>query len=342
MKTSSSSSSLSATNANPSNATSTTASTTTTNANNLLNRVLMNNIPVTPPNLIRKANPNRIASRNSINFSSTSNIHKTNSNRDTFSNSFDFAREKRDSVTMSTLKFRRSGSISAFFTQEETNNSNSNKSSNLNSSVITTISPIVITGTVNNNLPSFSGSNSLFRNNKFIKTSNYSPYNTKRHKTNQLSLIDYCNIINLNTNFQMLTNMYKEAEDPITKLNMRTNRSGNIQKQASIAEQMAILFGSTMCTCYLCKLKLGKNGKRHQKHHFEITPSKNNALDYSIAKYTYSSPYSQLSTLKLFNIMNTDCSIYFTNETCSNLNGKIIFFLFVYYFFYFKFNKAGS
>ena len=313
MKTSNSTSSIATTTPITANNNSNTISNGTT-INNFLNR----NTLATPPNLIRKSNPSMITTRNSLNFSSTTNMNKSNSNKDYFTHSYNYNSNKRDSVSMSTLKFRRSGSISNFYSIDETNNINKN-----NSNVITTISPIVITGTLNTSLPSFTGgSNSLFRNNKFIKT-NFSPYHTKRSKANQLSLIDYCNIINLNTSFQMLSNYYQEADDPTSKLNLKTNRNGNLQKQASIAEQMAILFGSTMCTCYLCKMKLAKNTKRHQRHHFEIAPSKSNGLDYSIVKYTYSSPYSQLSCLKLFNIMNMDCSIYFSTETNNNLNGKV-------------------
>jgi hypothetical protein len=63
----------------------------------------------------------------------------------------------------------------------------------------------------------------------------------------------------------MLTNYYQELDDPNSRLTLKTNRNGNIQKQVSIAEQMAILFGSTMCTCYLCKMKTAKNTKRNQK-----------------------------------------------------------------------------
>lgn len=210
---------------------------------------------------------------------------------------------------MSTLKFRRSESITAYLPQEINSNINS---------VITTIGPTIITGTFNNN-NNITATNNL--RSKF--KSNFSPYHSKRHKSNQLTMIDYCNIINLNTNFQMLTN-YLESDDPCSKLAMKSNRNGNIQKQTSIAEQMSILFGSTMCNCYLCKMKLAKNAKRHQRHHFEIIPSRNN-MDYSIMRYTYSSPYSQLSTLKLFNILNTDCSIHFSTETNSNkinLNGN--------------------
>jgi len=48
------------------------------------------------------------------------------------------------------------------------------------------------------------------------------------------------------------------------------------------------------------------------QHNYEIFPLDN--FDYTILKYTYSSPISELSTLKFFNLMNTDCSIFF-NET---------------------------
>lgn len=68
-----------------------------------------------------------------------------------------------------------------------------------------------------------------------------------------------------------------------------------------------------MCACNLCRMKT-IDSKRILQHNYEITPDKFNLLGYTIQKYTYSSPISELSTLKLFNLMNTDCSIFF-NET---------------------------
>lgn len=195
----------------------------------------------------------------------------------------------------------------------------------------------------------------------------------KRRKSNSLSIIDYCNIINLNTNYQMLAakTLYEDTEESMARLSLKSNK--DICKQASLSEQVAALFGSSMCTCNLCNLKSTTttttsttwssnelavasaaaaaaaatsvaasastpvlNSSSHssnqtntaittttttssvssttisnrkvQQHNFEISPNKNNS-DFSVIKYTYSTPFSQLSTLKLFNIMNTDCSI---------------------------------
>lgn len=261
-----------------------------------------------------------------VNFQSTNNINKFSNHKEMFTNSFNLNPNIKESIALSSIKFRRSGSVSTLLPSENASSTANNKLNNSNNTttnvLITTISPISITGTFNNSLPNFTNNNMLRNNFK----SNFAPIHSKRHKVSNLTLIDYCNIINLNTNFLMLTNYYQELDDPNSRLTLKTNRNGNIQKQVSIAEQMAILFGSTMCTCYLCKMKTAKNTKRNQRHHFEISPIKNN-MDYTIIRYTYSSPYSQISALKLFNIMNTDCSIYFSAESNSsklNFNGKFL------------------
>ena len=149
-----------------------------------------------------------------------------------------------------------------------------------------------------------------------------------------LSVIDYSNIINLNTSHQMLVNFLEnsrqENSDLSLKKNLRVNKSCSgvqspskshkpqfhmflnnyIQKQATLSEQMASLFGSSMCTCCLCCMKT-IDSKRILQHNYELTPEKANTVDYTIKKYTYSNPISELSTLKLFNLINTDCSIFF-------------------------------
>ena len=189
----------------------------------------------------------------------------------------------------------------------------------------------------------------------------------------------------------MLATFYDDTEESMARLSLKTNK--DISKQASLSEQVAALFGSSMCTCYLCNLKTvvssspssnimpslssstsssssspglitsssiytsspsavsnpnndilsqqqqlnGNNlltipgnsptttattiGRKVQQHNFEILPNKHNS-DFSVMKYTYSTPFSQLSTLKLFNLMNTDCSINF-NVDPSQLNTKV-------------------
>ncbi len=285
----------------------------------------------------------------SLNFTSNNSANRSLfNNKDIFANSYNFpSNSAKDSITLSALKFRRTSSTTNFLipsvdsilSHHHTLNSNptvgnlhfNSGNNNLNSpgmSLIATIGPTSITGTFNS-LPSFASPGML--RSKF--KSNFSPFHTKRHKAANLTMIDYCNIINLNTSFQMLNNYCQEnIDDSMSRLTLKTIHRNGItlhqhqqqqhqQKQASIAEQMAILFGSTMCTCYLCKMKIVKNAKRNQRHHFEISPNKNN-MDYAVVRYTYSSPYSQLSTLKLFNIINTDCSIYFNTEANMSTNGN--------------------
>ena len=133
----------------------------------------------------------------------------------------------------------------------------------------------------------------------------------KKKVSSPLSVIDYCNIINMNTSHQMLVN-FIQAEASADAMQehkppMHMFLNNYIQKQATLSEQMALLFGSSMCTCYLCRMKT-IDSKRILQHNYEIIPS---SQGYSIRKYTYSNPISELSSLKLFNLMNTDCSIFF-------------------------------
>jgi len=116
----------------------------------------------------------------------------------------------------------------------------------------------------------------------------------------------------MNTNYQMLVNFYDDTEESMARLSLQTSRNANIEKQASLSEQIAALFGSSNCTCQLCKMK-SNDTRKAQQYNFEIIPNKHNS-DYSIMKYTYSTPLSQLSPLKLFNLINTDCSINFSSD----------------------------
>lgn len=262
------------------------------------------------------------------------------------------------SKSSSTLKTRRSGSIASILPLRENNaltNNSINNNNNHATNHSTTTTTTAAAGT-NTNLTT-SGKSSKFK---------LQPL-PKRRKSNSLSIMDYCNFMNMNTNFQMLANFFDDTEASMSRLSMKTTRNANIEKQASLSEQMAALFGSSMCTCSLCKLKLTTNAKKPnnattttttttsaaattnalvttnshhnqnnaaanqtsqstttttttattsmatvplQQYNFEIMPNRHNT-DYCIIKYTYSSPFSQLSPLKLFNLMNTDCSIIF-------------------------------
>lgn len=229
-----------------------------------------------------------------------------------------------------------SNSISSSSTPTANFRSNSNNLINLKtrrSGSITSFLPVKESTTNNTSLPAIMFRNkqqkqALQNNNHSSQTPNGQSSNqfislSKRSKSNSLSIIDYCNIINMNTNFQMLSHFYDDTEESMARLSMKTTRNGNIQKQATLSEQLAQLFGSTMCSCFLCKMK-SIDAKKSQQHNFEIMPNNHNS-EYTMAKYTYSTPYSQMSCLKLFNLMNTDCSIYIGNESFSN-QGNIFFF----------------
>jgi hypothetical protein len=59
----------------------------------------------------------------------------------------------------------------------------------------------------------------------------------------------------------------------------------------------------------MCRLKT-VDSTRLLQHNYEIRPS--SGCDFTFCKFTYSHPVSELSALKLFNLMNTDCSIFFS------------------------------
>ena len=220
-------------------------------------------------------------------------------------------------ATSALLKTKRSGSITTILPfSREANNSFS--SPNTTSAAFS--SGIYASSAISSPLTGLQAASNkdLLKDMNRNKPSNFPILQPKRKKSNSITIMDYCNILNMNTNYQMLANFYDDTEASMARLSLKTTRHANIQKQANLSEQMAALFGSSMCACYLCKMKT-IDAKKAQQHNFEITPNKHNA-EYSIMKYTYSTPFSQLSCLKLFNLMNTDCSIIFTNEVTSSIS----------------------
>ena len=270
------------------------------------------------------------------NFFNTNNSTPNNNNTPRYSLNFPSSTAKLSAFKANSyLKTRqRSGSITTLLPSSSTSFSSGNNF-NINRDVQSNTPPLYTNTSLNLSLSQACGSafsSSLYANNNTNNTnnnkeksylsgakdemnrnkpSNFPILQPKRKKSNSLSIIDYCNILSMNTNYQMLANFYDDTEASMARLSLKTTRNANIQKQANLSEQMAALFGSSMCNCYLCKLKT-IDAKKAQQHNFEITPNKDNA-DYTIMKFTYSTPFSQLSCLKLFNLMNTDVSITFNN-----------------------------
>jgi hypothetical protein len=222
---------------------------------------------------------------------------------------------KNSQQANTTLKINRSGSI-------VTIKENSSQASN-------SINNTMVALSQNNS----NSSNMAARN----KPKSMQTQQPKRQKSNSLSIIDYCNIINLNFNhYRMLTTFCEDSDEASGKLsssksaasNMRNSAAANmnVHKQLTLSEQMAALFGSTDCMCYLCRMKQTDSKKLNQLN-YEITHDKHNA-DYSLMKFTQSQPYSQMSALKLFNIMNTDCSLDFGNDSSSGNCTRMRVFIF--------------
>lgn len=164
----------------------------------------------------------------------------------------------------------------------------------------------------------------------------------KKQKSNSLSIIDYCNIMNANTNYQIFANFSNLSDDVFEEVNTTHNsangsvtagNSAQIHKQAGLSEQMAALFGSNDCKCLLCSHNNESSNCKSNQMNIEIIPNKHNS-DYSVIKYTYSSPLSQLSPLKLFNMFNCDCSISINglseHRKCNSSSGnRVCFFTFL-------------
>ena len=259
--------------------------------------------------------------RFSANFPSQSKVNTLNSSNKQTSNIFPQLSSKRRS------------SIATIPTASHSYNFNANRD------ILNTTPPIYTNASLNLSQLGSAFSSSIYNSNSNFnknnnkddimnrnKPSNFPILQPKRKKSNSISIIEYANILNMNTNYQMLADFYDDTEASMARLSLKTTRSANIQKQASLSEQMAALFGSSMCDCYLCKLKT-IDAKKAQQHNFEIVPNKHNA-DFSITKFTYSTPFSQLSCLKLFNLMNTDVSIVVNNSNENSFSSSSKFFAF--------------
>jgi hypothetical protein len=195
----------------------------------------------------------------------------------------------------------------------------------------------------------------------------------KREKSNSISIIDYCNLMSYNSNYQVLANICDNStlntlynvsdevfEEPSIISNsqsiqqksskLNSNKSfqqsqqqqqsksvhrlslsntpsssssasaAQVQRQSSVAEQIADFYDSYTCSCNFCRarnsastsdmhyLSVISAKKFNAQCTFEIVPHKHD-ISFSVMKYTYTAPLSQISALKLFNLFNTDCNI---------------------------------
>ncbi len=114
----------------------------------------------------------------------------------------------------------------------------------------------------------------------------------KKKVTSPLSIIDYMTIMNTSHHHHRMLNQFYEAshaasisdlssknkheqtaQQPLQQAKPMHMFLNSIQKQATMSEQMASLFGSSMCVCYLCRMKT-IDSKRILHHNYEITPNK--------------------------------------------------------------------
>jgi hypothetical protein len=315
------------------------------NSNNALFRLTHNNSSASTSNNNSAANHNSSGkqyngsasnnnlTRMSMNLPSKSSLVSNNTTSRAINNTFSSEKKKRSDSVSSLLPLKENTQF---------NNSSSSSSSNNNNNNITHQASLSssMNGSSNNgrssSKPGGSGSNG--------KASPAPPAIPKRQKSNSLSIMDYCNIMSTNTNYQIMANFTNLSDDVFestaaalsntnsssssssSNSNSNSNSTSNVnyQKQASLAEQMVAMFGSLDCTCFLCVNNA--NRKSPNQINYEIVANRHNS-DFSIMKYTYSAPLSQLSSLKLFNMFNCDCSISFKLDNRSNSSSGMMIFL---------------
>jgi hypothetical protein len=262
--------------------------------------------------MTNNSNSNNVA-RFSMNLPSKSSLLSSNSSNNptrTLSNS------SNSGSNSSSEKKKRSDSVSSLLPFKE--NIQLNNSSSFNSLNAHGNSPSTMNGSGNGRGKGSTSSNG--------KASPAPPAVPKRQKSNSLSIMDYCNIMSTNTNYQIMANFTNLSDDVFesTGADFSASNSGsssnntsslNYQKQGSLSEQMAAMFGFNECTCFLCVNNA--NRKSPNQINYEIVANRHNS-DFSIMKYTYSAPLSQLSALKLFNMFNCDCSISLKTDNRSN------------------------
>jgi hypothetical protein len=102
---------------------------------------------------------------------------------------------------------------------------------------------------------------------------------------------------------------------PLLAANLSTQSQQQLIDMSSIMTNMSQYDNSDNCSCFLCESIL--SDKRNSLiYNYEITP--NDYSDHSYMKFSYGKPFSQLSCMKLFNLMNTDCTIYYNESNMNN------------------------
>ena len=117
-----------------------------------------------------------------------------------------------------------------------------------------------------------------------------------------------------NPNSQELTMFLSMA--PLSSANLSHQNQQQLIDISSVMLNVAQYANEDECSCYLCQAY--KNDKRNSLvHNYEIIPNDYKG-NHRYMKFSYGKPYSQLSCMKLFNLINTDCTIYYDETVISS------------------------
>lgn len=113
---------------------------------------------------------------------------------------------------------------------------------------------------------------------------------------------------------------------PLSNANLTSQNQLQLIDISSVMTNISIYNNTDSCECYFCQAIT--NDKRQQLlNNYEIMPASMNSddlNDYSYIKFSYGKPYSQLSCMKLFNLMNTDCTVYYNEASISSVTSTNI------------------
>ena len=107
---------------------------------------------------------------------------------------------------------------------------------------------------------------------------------------------------------------------PLSSANLSQQNQQQLIDISSVMSNISQYENQIECRCYLCEAYI--NDKRNSLvHHYEIIPNDYRG-NHRYIKFSYGKPYSQLSCMKLFNLINTDCTVYYdesiTNHSTTN------------------------
>jgi hypothetical protein len=105
---------------------------------------------------------------------------------------------------------------------------------------------------------------------------------------------------------------------PLSSANLSQQNQLQLIDISSVMSNISQYENQIECKCYLCEAYT--NDKRNSLvNNYEIIPNDYRG-NHRYMKYSYGKPYSQLSCMKLFNLINTDCTIYYDESITSQSN----------------------